>query len=108
MKLERNMSAADAVRKEFRLMSNIGFGKKELENLPNDKILNIRFKRDPFGTIRMDEDNDYKGPKTRSQLRQEKRALKTAKARQIQRDSEYVSNLSNFDKKFFPSINKKN
>ena len=113
LQLQRNKSAVDIVKKEFKLLANIGFVKKN-DNIPNKKLLEMTFVRNQFGILQMDDDNitnsNIKGKKyyTTRQIRDMKRNEKNKKETEHQKDVDYVSNLNKWDNKVFPIINSKN
>ena len=114
LQLQRNKSAVDIVKKEFKLLANIGFVKKN-DNIPNKELLEMTFVRNQFGILQMDDDNNItnnniKGKKyyTTRQIRDMKRNEKNKKETEHQKDVDYVSNLNKWDNKGFPIINSKN
>lgn len=111
LQLQRNKSAVDIVRKEFKLLANIGFVKKN-DNIPNKQLLDMTFVRNQIGILQMDDDNitnnNAKGKKhcTTRQIRDIKRNEKNKREVERQKDVDYVSNLNKWDKAF-PNINNK-
>lgn len=112
IQLQRNKSAVDIVRKEFKLLANIGFVKKN-DNIPNKQLLDMTFVRNQIGILQMDDDNitnnNLKGKKyyTARQIREMKRNEKNKKEAELQKDVDYVTNLNKWNK-VFPKINNKN
>lgn len=111
IKLQRNMSEVNTVKREFKLMANIGFVKKN-DNIPNHKLVGMSFIRDQFGLLRMDD--DYISGRvdmsnlTKKQIRDIQRKQSAHKEREFKKDIDYVSNLNKWEQKVFPSIKQKN
>ena len=110
IKLQRNMSEVNTVKREFKLMANIGFVKKN-DNIPNHKLIGMAFIRDQFGLLRMDD--DYISGRvdisnlTKKQIKDIQRKQSAHKEREFKKDVDYVSNLNKWDNKVFPQIKQK-
>ena len=104
------MSEVNTVKREFKLMANIGFVKKN-DNIPNHKLIGMAFIRDQFGLLRMDD--DYISGRvdmsnlTKKQIKDIQRKQSTHKEREFKKDVDYVSNLNKWDNKVFPQIKQK-
>ena len=58
-KLFRDMSEANLVKNELRLLQRIGFVKKEYDSLSNRNLMRLNFIRDQFGSLKLDDEFNY-------------------------------------------------
>ena len=96
----QNMTNTNTVRKEFKLMSLIGFAKKPYEGLPYVIQPGNKFNRTLLNTLKMDDNNEDKKNMTKKQLLMLEKQIKKEKRKTLQNDIKYVQDLNAWDKKY--------
>lgn len=96
----KNMTNSNAVGKEFKLMSLIGFAKKPYEGLPYVIQPGNKFNRILLNNIKMDDNNEDRKNMTKKQIRMLERQIKKEEKKNLGNDIKYVQDLNEWDKKY--------
>ena len=96
----KNMTNSNAVGKEFKLMSLIGFAKKPYEGLPYVIQPGNKFNRILLNNLKMDDNNEDRKNMTKKQIRMLEREIKKEERKNLGNDIKYVQDLNEWDKKY--------
>lgn len=112
-KLFRDISEANIVKNEFRLLQRIGFVKRDYDSLSNRNLMRLHFMRDQFGSLKLDDDFNYvhnndmnkqsaynmKGYEslTRRQRKEIQKQIEDNKRSQLSNDIKYVNDLNKWE-----------
>ena len=123
-KLFRDISEANLVKNEFRLLQRIGFVKRDYDSLSNRNLMKLNFMRDQFGSLKMDDEFNYvygmnggDGNKqssynmkgydrlTRRQKKEIQKQIEDNKRSQLTNDIKYVNELNKWENNNNNSVN---
>jgi len=96
----KNMTNANTVMKEFKLLSLIGFAKKPYEGLPYIIKPGNKFNRMLLNTLKMDDNNEDRKNMTKKQIRMLEKQIKKEERKNLGNDIKYVEDLNEWDKKY--------
>ena len=94
----KNMTNSNAVGKEFKLMTLIGFAKKPYEGLPYIIKPGNKFNRILLNSLKMDDSKEDMKNMTKKQIRMLEKNIKKEERKNLGNDIKYVQNLNEWDK----------
>ena len=94
----KNMTNSNAVGKEFKLMTLIGFAKKPYEGLPYIIKPGNKFNRILLNSLKMDDSKEDMKNMTKKQIRMLEKNIKKEEKKNLGNDIKYVQNLNEWDK----------
>ena len=95
----KNMPNTNAVGKEFKLMTLIGFAKKPYEGLPYIIKPGNKFNRILLNSLKMDDNKEDRKNMTKKQIRMLEKQIKKEERKNLGNDIKYVQGLNDWDKR---------